>query len=69
MIFETIGTLVEAELWPVERTGGFSSFHGSTANFLFCDGSVRSLKQSIDTRVYRLLGNRADREPISSDAY
>ena len=52
---------VESDLWPVERTGGFSSFHGTTSNFLFCDGSVRSLKQSIDTRVYRLLGNRADR--------
>ncbi len=69
VIFETIGSLVEAELWPVERTGGFSSFHGTTCNFLFCDGSVRSLKQSIDARVYRLLGNRADGEPISADSY
>ena len=69
VIFETIGTLVEAELWPLERTGGFSSYHGTISNFLFCDGSVRLLKQSIDRRVYRLLGNRADREPISSDSY
>ena len=38
-------------------------------NFLFCDGSVRPVQQSIDTRVYRLLGNRADGEPISSDSY
>jgi prepilin-type N-terminal cleavage/methylation domain-containing protein/prepilin-type processing-associated H-X9-DG protein len=69
VIFETIGTLVEDGMWPVDRTGGFSSFHGTTSNFLFCDGSVRSLKQSIDARVYRLLGNRADGEPISSDSY
>jgi prepilin-type N-terminal cleavage/methylation domain-containing protein/prepilin-type processing-associated H-X9-DG protein len=67
--FEIIGTLAESGEWPVERTGGFSSYHGSTCNFLFCDGSVRSLKQSVDARVYRLLGNRADGEPISSDSY
>ena len=69
VIFETIEHARGGWSWPVEHTGGFSSFHGSTANFLFCDGSVRSLKQSIDTRVYRLLGNRADREPISADSY
>jgi prepilin-type N-terminal cleavage/methylation domain-containing protein/prepilin-type processing-associated H-X9-DG protein len=68
-MFETIGTMIEGELWPVERTGGFASVHGSTCNFVFCDGSVRLLKQSVDTRVYRLLGNRADGEPISSDSY
>jgi prepilin-type N-terminal cleavage/methylation domain-containing protein/prepilin-type processing-associated H-X9-DG protein len=68
-IFETIGMLAENGVWPVERTGGFASFHGSTCNFVFCDGSVRLLKQSIDSRVYRLLGNRADGEPISSDSY
>ena len=38
-------------------------------NFLFCDGSVRAVKNTVDAQVYRLLGNRADGEPISSDAY
>jgi prepilin-type N-terminal cleavage/methylation domain-containing protein/prepilin-type processing-associated H-X9-DG protein len=69
VIFETIGSLAENGSWPVEQTGGFASFHGATSNFLFCDGSVRQVKQSVDTRVYRLLGNRADGEPISSDSY
>ena len=69
MIFETISQLAEGGSWPVEQTGGFASFHGPTSNFLFCDGSVRQVKQSVDMRVYRLLGSRADGEPISSDGY
>jgi prepilin-type processing-associated H-X9-DG protein len=55
--------------WPVDSSGGFSSSHPISSNFLFCDGSVRPLKNTIDERVYRLLGNRHDGEPISSDAY
>ena len=69
VIFDTITALAERGEWPVDRTGGFASFHGATCNFLFCDGSVRLLKASIDMRVYRLLGNRADGEPISGDAF
>ena len=68
-IFETIGTLAENGTWLVEQTGGFASFHGPGSHFLFCDGSVRLVHQSIDTRIYRLLGNRADGEPISGDSY
>jgi prepilin-type N-terminal cleavage/methylation domain-containing protein/prepilin-type processing-associated H-X9-DG protein len=68
-LFETIGALAENGSWPVDVTGGFASFHGSLCNFLFCDGSVRTVKSTVDARVYRLLGNRADGEPISSDAY
>ena len=55
--------------WPVDLTGGFSSFHPGACNFLFCDGSVRLLKNSINSSVYRLLGNRADGEMISADQY
>lgn len=68
-IYETIGSLAENGIWPVDQTGGFASFHGPSCNFLFCDGSVRLMQQSINTQVYRLLGNRADGEPISSDSY
>ncbi len=56
-------------LWPADITGGFASSHPVSCNFLFCDGSVRSLKYTVEERVYRLLGNRADGEPISSDTY
>ena len=68
-VFETVVALAEDGTWPVDLTGGFSSNHFSSCNFLLCDGSVRSVKNSINLGVYRLLGNRNDGEPISSDAY
>jgi prepilin-type N-terminal cleavage/methylation domain-containing protein/prepilin-type processing-associated H-X9-DG protein len=68
-IFDTVDALAEGGIWPVRRTGGFSSVHPSLCNFLFCDGSVRAVQKSIDMRVYRLLGSRNDGEPISADAY
>jgi prepilin-type N-terminal cleavage/methylation domain-containing protein/prepilin-type processing-associated H-X9-DG protein len=43
---------------------GFKANHTNGANFLFGDGSVRFLPQSIDHRTYQLLGNRADGIPI-----
>ena len=43
--------------------GGFGSDHaGETANFAFADGSVRTISSQIESRVFRLLGNRADGE-------
>jgi prepilin-type N-terminal cleavage/methylation domain-containing protein/prepilin-type processing-associated H-X9-DG protein len=54
---------------PVDFVGGFSSWHSQGANFAFCDGSVRFIKQTIHQRVYQLLGNRADGELISDDAF
>ena len=68
-IFDSVSALAEEGSWPVDRTGGFSSFHTGSSNFLFCDGAARSVKISVDPRVYRLLGNRADGELFSSDAY
>jgi prepilin-type processing-associated H-X9-DG protein/prepilin-type N-terminal cleavage/methylation domain-containing protein len=54
---------------PVDFVGGFSSWHPGGANFAFCDGSVRFIKQMIQQRVYQFLGNRADGELISDDAF
>ncbi len=58
---------------------GFRSQHPGGANFLFGDGSVRFLKETIDTGspnyadhnpgVYRKLSTKADGEVISADAY
>jgi prepilin-type N-terminal cleavage/methylation domain-containing protein/prepilin-type processing-associated H-X9-DG protein len=48
--------------WPV--SWGFKSNHTNGANFLFGDGSVRFLAQSIDHRTYQLLGCRNDSQPV-----
>lgn len=66
---ETVEALAEEGSWPVDLTGGFSSFHPGASNFLFCDGSVRLLQTTINKHVYQLLGNRADGEMIGSDHY
>lgn len=59
---------------------GFRSQHPGGANFAFCDGSVKFLKQTIDMGnpnytppinigVYRQLSTRKGGEVISADAY
>jgi prepilin-type processing-associated H-X9-DG protein len=45
---------------------GFRSNHTNGANFLFGDGSVHFVTQSIDMRTYQLLGCRNDGEAIPS---
>jgi prepilin-type processing-associated H-X9-DG protein len=49
--------------------GGFSSGHPGGANFLFGDGSVRFVLDSVAPAVYRRLGARADGELVGSDEY
>jgi prepilin-type N-terminal cleavage/methylation domain-containing protein/prepilin-type processing-associated H-X9-DG protein len=57
---------VASVLIPV---GGFGSYHPQGANFLFGDGSVRALRSTISMRVFQLLGNRADGQPIGDDQF
>jgi prepilin-type N-terminal cleavage/methylation domain-containing protein/prepilin-type processing-associated H-X9-DG protein len=52
-----------------DPVGGFSSSHPGGANFLFGDGSVRFVKQTINTTTYRYLANRADGEMISASDF
>lgn len=54
---------------PANRVGGFGSFHPGGANFLLGDGSVHYLRDTINFRVYQLLGNRRDGEPIGGDQF
>jgi prepilin-type processing-associated H-X9-DG protein len=48
---------------------GFVSMHPGGGNFVFSDGSVRFLKNSISIVTYCALGSRNGGEVISSDAY
>ncbi|QEG20513.1 DUF1559 family PulG-like putative transporter [Mariniblastus fucicola] len=45
---------------PKTHVGGFSSPHPGTSNFLFADGSVQSVSNTINQTVYETLGNRSD---------
>jgi len=44
---------------------GFKSAHPGGVNFLFCDGSVKFLSQSLDHRTFQLLGAIDDARPVS----
>ncbi len=52
---------------PVNHVDDFWSFHPLGANFLFVDGSVRSIKDSINPPVYWALGTKAGGETVTSD--
>jgi prepilin-type N-terminal cleavage/methylation domain-containing protein len=67
--FLEVVALVEDGMLPIDYVGGFGSSHPDGANFLLCNGSVRFVRHSIDLRVYKLLGNRADGELIGDDAF
>ena len=67
--FAAITQMAEEGAVTVGFVGGFASQHPQGANFAFCDGAVRYVKNSIDRRVFQLLGHRADGEPISDDAF
>ena len=45
------------------------SYHPGGINSVFCDGSVRFFKDSINVTVWRALGSRAGGEIVSSDSF
>jgi prepilin-type N-terminal cleavage/methylation domain-containing protein/prepilin-type processing-associated H-X9-DG protein len=45
------------------------SLHPAGCNFLFCDGSVRFVKETVNPNVFSYLATRAGGEVISSDAF
>ena len=47
----------------------FKSKHPGGVNFLFADGSVHFLKQTIALTTFCALGSRAGGEVLSSDSY
>ena len=48
-----------------EKEIGFSSLHSSGSQFVFNDGHVQFLSESIDSKVYSALGTIAQREIVS----
>jgi len=51
------------------QNAAFSSWHPGGGNFLFTDGSVHFLKNSIAALVYRAIGTRNWGEVVSADQY
>jgi prepilin-type processing-associated H-X9-DG protein len=47
-----------------DKSWGFKSNHTNGANFVFADGSVHFIQQSIDMGTYQKLGCRNDNQPV-----
>jgi prepilin-type N-terminal cleavage/methylation domain-containing protein/prepilin-type processing-associated H-X9-DG protein len=47
----------------------FWSLHPGGCNFLFCDGSVRFIKETVNPRVFSFLSTRAGGEVVSADQF
>jgi prepilin-type N-terminal cleavage/methylation domain-containing protein/prepilin-type processing-associated H-X9-DG protein len=54
---------------PKSGADDFHSLHPGGCNFLFCDGSVRFLKETINPQVFSYLATRAGGEVVSADQF
>jgi prepilin-type N-terminal cleavage/methylation domain-containing protein/prepilin-type processing-associated H-X9-DG protein len=54
---------------PRAHVEDYWSLHHGGVNFVFCDGSVHFIKDTINPQVYQALATRAKGEAISSDSY
>jgi prepilin-type processing-associated H-X9-DG protein len=60
-----VGTPNRRDAGPVE----YNSLHSGGCNFLFCDGSVRFLRDKINAKTFANLATPSGREAISDDSY
>jgi prepilin-type processing-associated H-X9-DG protein len=47
----------------------FWSLHAGGCNFLFCDGSVRFIKETVNPQIFSFLSTRAGGEVVSADQF
>jgi len=64
---DLVGTTQVCKRWDNDfnTAHGFKSLHSGGANFVFCDGSVHFLNESIDYTNYQRLGARSDGESVT----
>ena len=67
--FEDADGLPRTPNYPAAHVEDYWSRHPGGVNFLFGDGSVRFIKNSISKQVYGSLATRNGGEVISSDSY
>jgi prepilin-type processing-associated H-X9-DG protein len=63
------GDRTNAEWDRVSLDSAARSMHPGGVQVLFCDGSVRFVKDTISVQVWRPLGTRAGGEIVSGDLY
>jgi prepilin-type N-terminal cleavage/methylation domain-containing protein/prepilin-type processing-associated H-X9-DG protein len=54
---------------PKAGADDFHSLHPGGCNFLFCDGSIRFVKETINPQVFSYLATRAGGEVVGSDQF
>ncbi len=52
---------------PQLAVGGYSSYHPGGGNYLFGDGSVRFISETVDPLLYQRLGHRNDGQLVQND--
>lgn len=55
--------------WYEQGAFGFRSVHKGGVNFVFCDGSVKLVRDTIPLALYKALGSRAGGEVLDANDY